>query len=266
MRRSLRSVGCHFWIGTLALLGWSATARMANASALFFSGLQFNNPVFATGQTDVSISNASVNAGGGSYSYSAEFCVNGDCSFQPGGATNTSNLKLAGLSLFCNAEGVCGPLDVTFQAGFDVSPGSNETIGVSLGNTSFSGSAFSGFARICFSDMDHICAADLTGTSSFSFSFSSAGFSGSQAGVYVVGAAGPFQMNGIFHIDGLANGGSINLGQSLDINTQQSSFGGGGIPEPATLFLLPAGVAAIFALRRIRAQRRGAGCQPARDC
>src|SRR5579864_7226709 len=133
-----------YWIGALALLGWSATANMADASSLFFSGLQFNDPVFATGQTDVIISNATVNSGAGTYTYGAEFCVNGDCSFQPGGASNTSNLKLANLSLFCNAEGVCGPLDVTFQAGFDVVPGSNESVSVSLGNTSFSGSAFTG--------------------------------------------------------------------------------------------------------------------------
>lgn len=240
-----------FRIGALVLLGGCATARVADASALFFSGLQFNNPVFAIGQTDVIISNATVNSGAGSYSYSAEFCVNGDCSFQPGGASNTSNLKLANLSLFCNAEGTCGPLDVTFQAGFDVSPGSNETVSVTLGNTSFSGSAFTGFARICFSDMDHFCASDLTGTSSFSFPFSNAGFSGGQTGVYTVGSASPFQVNGIFHIDGLANGGSINLGQSLDISTLESSS----VPEPATLFLFPAGALALFLIRRIREQR-----------
>ncbi len=255
------SVYLRYWIGALALLGWCATARMADASSLFFSGLQFNNPVFALGNTDVVISNATVNQEAGSYSYSAEFCINGDCSFQGGGASNTNNLKLTNLSLFCTAEGVCGPLDVTFQAGFDASPGSNETVSVSLGNTSFSGSAFTGFARICFSDMDHICASDLTGASSFSFPFSNAGFSGGQAGVYTVGSAGPFQVNGIFHIDGLSNGGSINLGQSLDIATLESSS----VPEPATALLLLAGVLAIF-IRRIHAQRRGAGCQPARDC
>jgi len=215
---------------------------MADASALFFSGLQFNDPVFAAGQTDVIVSNATVNSGAGSYTYNAEFCVNGDCSFQPGSASNTSNLKLTNLSLFCSAEGVCGPLDVTFQAGFDVVPGSNESVSVSLGNTSFSGSAFTGFARICFSDTDHFCASDLTGTSSFSFPFSNAGFSGGQTGVYTVGSAGPFQVNGIFHIDGLANQGSLNLGQSLDISTLESSS----VPEPATLLLLLAGVLALL--------------------
>lgn len=236
-------------IGALVLLGWCAMARMADASALSFNGLQFNQPVTAFGPTDVIISDATVNQGAGTYTYSAEFCINGDCSFQPGGASNTSNLKLANLSLSCSAEGVCGPLDVTFQAGFDVSPGSNETVSVSLGNTSFSGSAFTGFARICFSDMANICAADLTGPSSFSFPFSNAGFSGSQTGVYAVGAAGPFQVNGIFHIDGLSNGASINLGQSLDLSTREAVPSS--VPEPVTVFLLPAGVLALLVMRRL---------------
>lgn len=238
------------------LLGCCATARVANASPLFFSGLQFNDPVFQPGVNDVIISGATVNGAGYSYFYSAEFCMSGSCSFTS--PVNPSALELGNLSLGCSTSSAisCGPLDVTFQAGFDATPGSSELISLVLGNTVLPESAFSGFTRICFSDMSNFCAADLTGISSFSFAFSNNSFSGSASGGYIVGPAGPFQFLGLFHIDDLANGGSLNIGHSLDLTTSQAVGSGAPVPEPSPLLLALFGAGALVGLRLVRNRRR----------
>jgi hypothetical protein len=233
------------------LVVMAVTAGIAQGSSITFSGLQFTAPVFAFGANDAIVSPTTVS---GPYSYSAEFCVQGDCSFSLPGSGNPSSLELSNLTLSCQNEVTCSPLDVTFQAGFDVAPGSNESIQVLLGNTSFSG-AFSGLARICFSDSTHICASDLTGTSSFGFSFSSGSFTGGSVGNYQPGASGPFELLGLFHIDGLAPGGTINIGQSLDVVTSDALGGGTGVPEPATLLLFPIGFFVLATLAKVRSLR-----------
>jgi hypothetical protein len=235
----------------LLLLICGACAGLVNASSLSFSSLQLDDPAFGFGFNDAIVSNATILGAGYTYNYSAELCLSGACSFDAPGSPVTQQLKLSNLSLTCSTSGAetCGPIDVTFDAHYEVSPGSVEQINVSLSNTISPEFFLNGFARICFSDANNICSPSLLGTSSVGIFFSGGSFSGENSGTYSVGGSGPFQVLGLFHIDGLASGDSLSLGHSLDV-TSTAIVASDPTPEPSTLLLVPIGIGLLVLGRR----------------
>jgi hypothetical protein len=247
--------------GRIAVFLICVFAGGAFASPITFSSLHLGDPASAFGSNDAAVSNATIFGSGYSYTYSSELCLSGACSFDAPGSPVSQTLKLSNLSLSCNGESTCGALDVTFDAAFDAAPGT-DGINVALGNTSFSAeSPFTGFVRICFSDASNICSANLSGNASLTVPFSNLAFSGLNSGNYNVGSGGPFQVLGLFHLDGLGPGDSINIGHSLDI-TAVALLGDIDpgpptitlAPEPSTLLLIPFGIG-LLALGRRRSLR-----------
>ena len=235
-----RTSWSHATYSLAVLLGLLVICSPAHATVIFYAELDITGPVFGPGASGDAFSSGSF----GNYSFSGEFCVDQFCSNPGGGAGHDSLLRLTNLSLLCTLEvGTCSSVDVTFQAlgGFGFG---QSNVSISL---SGSGSA-SGFARICIQDSNSLCDSNLNGSKSFSFGFSG-GPSGSASGIANVATG--YDVFGLFHLNDLNAGTSVNLGSSLDI-----SFNGltpTTVPEPATAGLLLLGGGALWILRRRRA-------------
>jgi hypothetical protein len=225
------------WMGVAMLAGLAASANLAQASSIGFSSLQFISPVpgFASGG-DLIVSSRSLGRGDiGTYTFGAELCQTGFCTGDTG--SPSSQIRLTQLSLSCLANdtgGTCGPIDVTFEVAAETSPGS-VPIDLLLSNGGLSGaSSLSGYARVCIVDTNDLCSSDGSGTLSYTFAFGPQ-ISGDVGTVY--NAAGGFQVLGFFHLDGLADGATVTLGNSLELSAGDA-VGGSGVPEPGTMVML----------------------------
>ena len=223
----------------LVLLFGMSLSGVARAGDIFYSNLQFNDPIFqpASGN-DASYNSSSVPGEGGTYTISAEICQTGSCANDNPSAA-TDQLRLTNVSLFCSAIGSCAPIDISFQAN-----GSTDATFVmfALSLDSISGvPANGGFARICIADSSHICSADGSGTQSTSFPLTS-GFTSNLVTLNFF-PNGPFTVVGDLHLVGLSNGNTLTIANSFKITD---------LPEPGTIVLLPAGLTALWAIRRRR--------------
>lgn len=229
------------WFGLAILVSLSAMPEAARASLITYNQFLFLDPVFRIGSsTGVIISSATV----GAYSLAGEFCDNDGCSSGAISTPAASLLRLTNLTLTCNSEVACAPLDISFEAAGAVSPAGPADVDVFLsgfGNTT-------GYVRVCIADQTDICSSDLSGPKSFSFGFVSS-IEGFAHGA--VNSTGSFDLLGLFHVDGVAAGASVNLSNSLDIALTVRGARAD-IPEPATLSFLGAGLLglALFAKRR----------------
>ncbi|HYL77679.1 MAG TPA: PEP-CTERM sorting domain-containing protein [Bryobacteraceae bacterium] len=224
----------------LAVLLGCGLSNLADAGDITYSSLQFNSPIFgiAGSSNDVTIS-GTTGGESGTYTLSAEFCQTGFC-IGDNAANATDQLRMTNLSLSCSGSGTCAPLDISFQAS-----GSTDNSAVAfemyLENASATGTTPSGYSQLCIADGTHFCTANASGSQSTTFNFA-----GSLIGTvdYFVSVNGPFTLVGDFHLDGLANGSTVTLGNSLEIADV--------LPEPSTILLVPVGLAALVLLRRIR--------------
>ena len=214
-------------------------SQVALAGDIVYSSLQFNNPIVGLAVNNDATISGTIVGEGGTYTLSAEFCQTGFCI---GDSSNsaTDQLRMTNLSLSCSGGSICAPLDISFQAN-----GSTDTSAVALEmyleNSSFTGTAPTGYSQLCIADGTHFCTANASGSQSATFSFS-----GALIGTvnYSVAVNGPFTLVGDFHLDGLVSGSTVTLGNSLEIADT--------LPEPATILLVPAGLAAFLLLRRMR--------------
>ena len=209
----------------------------AHATVITYTELDITGPVLGFGDSGDAFSSGSF----GNYTFSGEFCVDQFCSNPGGGGGNDSLLRLTNLSLLCTLQaGTCSSVDVAFQAigGFGLG---RANLSITLNGT---GSA-NGFVRICIQDSASICDQNLNGAKSFSFPFSG-GPSGSASGT--VNVASGYNVFGIFHVDGVAAGQSVDLGSSLDIGF--IGLTPVAVPEPATAGLLLFGCGLLWTLRR----------------
>lgn len=226
----------------LAVLLACGLSNFAQAGDITYSSLQFNNPIvgFAV-NNDATISGTIVGEGG-NYILSAEFCQTGFC-IGDNSANATDQLRMTNLSLTCSGGSICAPIDISFQAN-----GSTDTPAVALEmyleNASFTGTAPTGYSQLCIADGTHVCSANAAGSQSATFTFAGA-LIGTVS--YSVGVNGPFTLVGDFHLDGLTSGSTVTLGNSLEIADT--------LPEPATILLVPAGLAALLLLRGMRRRK-----------
>jgi len=212
----------------------------AVAAPVTYNQFLFVSPVFQFGNsTDVQVASTSIDGG---YTFNGEFCANSGCSTGAISTTADSLLRLTNLSLTCTLSSTCSPVDISFEA-----QGASTTAGATQVNLNLvGGGSASGFARICIADSGHVCSAGGIGTQSFSFPFFGS-LSGMAGGSFL--STGSFDVLGDFHLDGLAAGGNVSLLNSLDISFNGPAAGGQ-VPEPASLFLLPAGLAGLAFVRR----------------
>jgi len=236
------------WMCAAIFLCATAMATVAHAAPVGFNNLRFDNPVgFGFGTVTV-ISNAFITGPNGTYTLNAELCQTGSC--QGDFPSETSQLRLTNLSLTCSSSSFCDPVDISFEAaGF--SEGQFADLSLSLDGGSFSGpGGFSGTAVICVASGSNLCSQNLSGLLAASFGFGT-NLSGS---LHIPFAeAGEFTVFGDFHLNGLANGTTVFLGNSFEITDITDT--GAAAPEPSAMFLLPAGLAAIFLFRRRLAAR-----------
>ena len=223
------------WLGA-ALFLLAAMPRFAEAG-ITYSGFQFSDPIFGTnGTADVKIS-GSVPGEGGTYTLSAEFCQTGFCT---GDSVQTDTVRLTNLNVSCSGS-VCAPIDISFQvSGSTDDPAT--LLEMYLDSGSFTGTAPTGFSRLCVSDGSNVCSSTGVGAQSSTFTFGS-GLVGTTEFTYQPN--GPFNIIGDFHLDGLTNGSSVSLGSSLSVTVSA-------IPEPAAILLLATGLGGLFLLGRRR--------------
>jgi hypothetical protein len=230
-------------VAALAVLGLSPS--VVRADTIAYQQLIFVGPVLGSSTSgDVSVSGTSLFDP--NYSFSGEFCENSSCG-NPIGTTDDSLLRLTNLTLTCNGDGdPCGPVDITFEALGAMSNGSpvpSTPVNVDL---SFDGvGSASGFARICIGSSVSFCTSEGSGPQSFQFSFFN-NLSGSASGAVV--APGGFDVYGDLHFDGLADGTSVQLNNSLDIGITNA----GAVPEPSTFAMLAAGMTLLGLTARRR--------------
>lgn len=227
-----------FWMVLLVLVSLAVGAKLGYGSDITYSNIRFNDPFlqFAV-NNDSKISGATINGEGGSYSLSAELCQTGYCT---GDSSITSQLRLTNLSLTCTAGGgTCDPIDISFQA--DGSTGSSTTtFDFWLDNGTFSGpGTLSGQSNICIVTGSNICSATGQGQLSSSFPVDS-NINGNL--IITFSPNSSFTVVGDLHLDGLSNGATLTLGNSLEITALT--------PEPSPIFLLPVGLGVLALLRR----------------
>jgi hypothetical protein len=238
------------WMGMAMLAGLAASANLAQGSTINFGLLEIISPTVAFAvNDDAIISSTQIGGSGGTYTFAAEFCETGFCT---GDVVSPFNqFRLTQLSLKCTANspgGTCDPIDVDFSANTETSPGPVIPIDLALSNGTLSGStSLSGYARLCISDVNNICAENGSGSQSYTFIFGPQ-ISGDVGTTYQV--IGGFQLLGFFHLDGLADGATVTLGNSLELTAGDVPVGSGNVPEPRTMVLLGLGLAALGVLRR----------------
>ena len=225
---------------TFALFLLLIMVRVASAGSISFGELDFTNPVLAIGgSTFVSVP---ANTTAGQYTLGASLTLSNDV------------LDLNSVQIVCSNPGlggVCGPVDLEFQALSAVAAGDSLLVDATLSGT---GSA-SGFARVCIADTQHICSSDGSGSESITIPFSGL-ISGSGSSGFTL--AGGFDLLGDFHLDGLAGNSSVSLGDSFSISmaVAAADMGGGGgsagppVPEPATFAPMLLGVIALLRVRK----------------
>ena len=218
----------------LTVLAVSGAGNRARAGLITYQSLVITAPVFQfSGTNDANVGTTDA----GQYSFSGEFCVNEDCSGGPVPTADDSLLRLTNLTLTCTNpvfSGVCGPIDVSFQANDEGSLVTSGAIAIELNG---SGTA-SGYARACLTDSVNLCASDLTGPQSVTVQFTNA-ISGGNVISSVPFSPG-FMLLGDFHLNGLQQNSSVILSSSLDIGLS-GRFGGILTPEPSPAWLVPLG-------------------------
>ena len=227
------------FLGTVLLLS-IALSPLAEAG-IVYSSFQFNDPIFAfSSNTDVKVS-GTVPGEGGTYTLSAEFCQTGSCT---GDLSSSDTLRMTNFNISCSGS-FCAPIDISFQANGSTDDGSTPFL-VYLEDATFSGTAPTGFVQLCIADGSHVCSATGSGPQSSTFTFGSS-LSGTTTFNY--SPNGPFTIVGDFHLDGLANGSSVSIPNSLDILD---------LPEPADFLLVSTGLAGLLLLLR-RRRKNAAG-------
>jgi hypothetical protein len=220
------------------------------ADPIFFNNLRFDNPVgFSTGFAPDSVVFGNVSNGFTNYAINAELCEAGFCQFDSPGADTSSQLRLTNLTITCSAEGSCPALDISFEAQGSTT-GAFGRLQLSMDNGSFSGQDFTGSAIICIASGGSLCTSNLSGPLSSSFSFNQ-NLSGSLSIPFDIN--GNFTVFGDLHLDGLQDATTVQLGSSFDITDITDA---GSVPEPGTIALFPAGLTAIYLLRRRSAARK----------
>ena len=215
-------------------------------AGIIYSNFQFTSPIVSFGtNNDAKITNGSITdeANGSSYTLTADFCQTGFC---PAGGTASELLRVTNITLTCtaNSSGTCDPIDITFQADGSTTSGT-VTFDSWLANATFTGTAPSGgYVNVCVGDATHICTSSATGTQSAQFTFGSSLFGDN---VTSFAEAGSFTLYGDLHFDGLPNGTTINVPNSLEILAIA--------PEPAGIVLFGSGLAGLI-LMGLRRRRR----------
>jgi hypothetical protein len=237
-----------FWMYGAVLLNIAAMSNIAQASPVNFQSLRFDDPVGFGFAPDTIISGGSITGPSGTYTLSAELCETGFCQGDSPVDASTQ-LRLTNLTLSCSSEFLCDPVDITFEAqGFSL--GTFANLSLSLDGGGFSGSNFTGDAVICIASGKAFCSQNLSGALASSFFFNQ-NLSGSLSIPF--SESGQFTVFGDFHLDGLANGTTVTLGNSFEVTDITDTAAA---PEPSAMFLLPAGLSALVLLRRRRAKRR----------
>jgi len=210
----------------------------AVAGSITYSNFQFTGPIVAIGSNnDAKITNGTVTGSDGTYTLTADFCQTGFC---PAGGTATDLLRVTNISLTCSSSsGTCDPIDITFSADGSTSSGT-VTFDSWLTSATFTGTAPSGgYVNVCVADGSHICTSTATGTQSAQFTFGS-NLLGDNVSSFA--EAGSFTLVGDLHFDGVPNGTTISVPNSLEFLAIS--------PEPSDILLFATGLAGLIALRR----------------
>ena len=209
---------------------------LADAGSIVYSSFQFTSPVVnISANNDAKISNASITneSTGSNYTLTADFCQTGFC---PAGGTVSDLLRVTNITLTCSSSsGTCDPIDITLQASGSTTSGTI-TFDSWLSSATYSGSTPSGgYVNVCVADTSHVCTSTATGTQSIQFTFGSSLFGDN---VTSFTENGTFTLVGDLHFDGLPNGTTISVPNSLEILDIA--------PEPSNVVLFGSGLAGLI--------------------